>query len=470
MEWLATTISSGRTAIRFIQKRIAVLLQPISKDEDARRQELILNVILLTSIVFLAILDGTIIYNLATFEIPYDGVSLIPFTGILVLFSSLFILSKKGYSRIASYVLIGLYMLGTIYCGYRWGASLPATLLTTTLVIVASSILIGTRCGMIISIIMICILSLLGIHEYQILGPQPWKYLPISTTDIITYASIFLFITMLSWLSNKEIERSLHRAQKSEKELKKERDNLEITVALRTESLRQLQLEQMQYLSRSAEFGKLAQGLFHDLMTPLTSIGLGVNTLEQQVGQKELAELKQSINKTIEASRKMGSFMESVRKIMKHEQVSGPCNTAETLARLEKILGYKLRNAGVAIEVVQAEEINHDPLSIERILLNLISNSIDAYSGIIQNTNKVITISIIKKMNNAVIEITDRGSGIQAENIQRIFEPFFTTKSAEHGSGIGLATVKTLVTELGGTISVESKPNIGTKMSITLPN
>lgn len=484
MEWLNPIQPKVLLAARFVQKRVASCIRPKLTDEDSRRREFILNIILVTSIVLLTIFDTTVIYNLSIMGNSYEGVAFVPFTIILLIFVGLFVLSRMGYVRTSSYILVGLYLGGATYCGYSWGASLPATLLTTTLVIFASSVLIGTRAGMFISVAMVCILSLLGIHEYKVLGVQAWKYMTISTTDVITYSGIFFFITILSWLSNREVELSLKRARHSEQELKKERDNLEITVAERTESLKKIQLEQMNYLSRSAEFGKLSQGLFHDLMTPLTSISLGLDLLGK-TDSPEILHIRESVRKTVEASQKMGDFMTSVRKTIRYSQDKNSqdvlsesvCDVRSSFRHVTDILGYKIRNSEVSINLQinqnslpsnnETVVINKNPVYIERILLNLISNSIDSFENLESKINKTIGVSFNKSPVAISLSVSDNGCGIPSENLDKMFKPFFTTKDLSGGSGIGLATVKTIVEEdLGGKISAKSKMGEGTEILI----
>jgi signal transduction histidine kinase len=67
------------------------------------------------------------------------------------------------------------------------------------------------------------------------------------------------------------------------------------------------------------------------------------------------------------------------------------------------------------------------------------------------------------------IVFTDSGMGIPDENLEKIFDPFFTTKETGHGVGLGLAISYGIIKEHGGTISVESKVNIGTTFTIRLP-
>jgi signal transduction histidine kinase len=66
-----------------------------------------------------------------------------------------------------------------------------------------------------------------------------------------------------------------------------------------------------------------------------------------------------------------------------------------------------------------------------------------------------------------VLQVRDDGSGMADETLRRIFEPFFTTKA--QGTGLGLASVQSIVSQNGGTVDVESKPGEGTTFTIRLP-
>ncbi|NDK10825.1 MAG: HAMP domain-containing histidine kinase, partial [Armatimonadetes bacterium] len=67
------------------------------------------------------------------------------------------------------------------------------------------------------------------------------------------------------------------------------------------------------------------------------------------------------------------------------------------------------------------------------------------------------------------IDVQDTGVGIPPENLPKIMEPFFTTKAEGRGTGLGLAICKRIVSEHGGTLSVESEVGKGTTVSVTLP-
>jgi two-component system sensor histidine kinase HydH len=93
------------------------------------------------------------------------------------------------------------------------------------------------------------------------------------------------------------------------------------------------------------------------------------------------------------------------------------------------------------------------------LLYNLILNAIQSIVD-----SGTIEISVEENNDEIVIQVKDSGKGIPKENIETIFEPLFTTK--QHGTGLGLVSVKSIIESHGGTISVTSPPTIFT---ITLP-
>jgi hypothetical protein len=70
----------------------------------------------------------------------------------------------------------------------------------------------------------------------------------------------------------------------------------------------------------------------------------------------------------------------------------------------------------------------------------------------------------------ALIQVSDTGSGINEEALERLFQPFFTTKPKGQGTGLGLWTVYRILRQLGGGISVDSTPGKGTRFELLLPH
>ncbi|HQH44331.1 MAG TPA: ATP-binding protein, partial [Syntrophorhabdaceae bacterium] len=107
-----------------------------------------------------------------------------------------------------------------------------------------------------------------------------------------------------------------------------------------------------------------------------------------------------------------------------------------------------------------------DISAVRQVFTNVIKNAIDAVED---RSDAAITIRTFPLGRAISIEITDNGIGIPASIIEKVFEPFFTTKEVKKGIGLGLSLCKELLDEMGGAISVESTPRIGTTFFIKLP-
>lgn len=109
-----------------------------------------------------------------------------------------------------------------------------------------------------------------------------------------------------------------------------------------------------------------------------------------------------------------------------------------------------------------------DPGSYAQVLSNLIQNTvIHAFE---ENQEGHISISILRRENLIYIDVCDDGIGIDPKIMPHIFEPFFTTKRGYGGSGLGLHIVYNIVhQQLGGTISCESTPGLGSCFKVVLP-
>lgn len=103
-----------------------------------------------------------------------------------------------------------------------------------------------------------------------------------------------------------------------------------------------------------------------------------------------------------------------------------------------------------------------DERLLKSALLNLIANAIQAMPN-----GGTICVFVSRDNQNAIIQITDSGSGIAPENLKKLFTPFFTTK--EKGNGLGLAEVHKVIQIHSGTIEVDSEMDKGTTFTITLP-
>jgi len=123
---------------------------------------------------------------------------------------------------------------------------------------------------------------------------------------------------------------------------------------------------------------------------------------------------------------------------------------------------------GVAIK----EKFDHsiprlhwDINKMKQVFMNLLMNARQA----IGKNRGLIEVETRLENGNVIIKVSDTGCGIPPENLPRVFDPFFTTKPTGQGTGLGLSVSYGIITEHGGTISVDSEPGKGTVFTLTFP-
>ena len=323
-----------------------------------------------------------------------------------------------------------------------------------------------------------------SLHISQVSGESPSAANAgaFNAADGIIFAVILIFICAVIWLSNREIRISRIKSRDSEKFIESERISLEQKISERTAAFVQAEEQRLAELERNAEFGKLSQGLFHDLISPLSSVSLYAQNLDKKSVQNYSAQEKEMIQTVINSSKRMNSFMDSVKRSLGSGAVTERADLGKEIEIVRDILSYKARMAGVPIIIqmpkgtkeigaIGAENSGDSiilpiqPVRLHQLILNLVSNAIDACAD---KPDSTVTISVVKKLGALDLSVSDTGSGISKENQARLFKDQFTTKKG--GTGIGLKTVKTIVQkDLGGTIEVKSEEGKGTEFVVRIP-
>ncbi|MCF7834259.1 MAG: GHKL domain-containing protein [Candidatus Pacebacteria bacterium] len=461
-----------------MRKTIQKLIFPKAKNEDSKRKEFILNILLVSSIVLFVF--GILVNIFVSIARPdshaESSVGLMFLIFILGFFITLYKISRKGYPNISAYIFIGIFLVLAVFMSIKWGVDVNASLLLYALTIIMSSILISTKFSFVITgVITFCMFFINHIHTNDILSVnQYWRTEPWKNSDTIMTIIIFLSIATISWLSNKEIEKSLLRARKSEKILQEERDMLEVTVEKRTKELREAESEKVAQLYRFAEFGRLSSGLFHDLVNPLNAVSLNMEMAQnsKELG-KDIEYIKKYLDQAIVSSKRMENFIQAVRKQISKETEEKYFSIEENILQVLDILSYKAHANSVILKpnLKSDVQIFGDEMKWNQFTLNLITNAIDAYEEVESDKKEVLIATNIKNA-ELIFSVTDYGMGIPKENLQKIFEPFFSTKKEieTKGTGIGLSMTKDIIEKnFKGKISVQSDITKGTSFVVSIP-
>lgn len=215
-----------------------------------------------------------------------------------------------------------------------------------------------------------------------------------------------------------------------------------------------------------SSIGLLAAGVAHEVNTPLAVISTYAQMLAKQVsGDEHKSKLLEKIAKqTFRAS-------EIVNSLLNFSRTSAGEFTEIDLNRTVEETISLVRHQLERVQVRIALELHPDlPVirgnsgKLQQVFLNLVLNARDAMDG-----GGTLTVRTGAGQSAVLVEITDTGQGIAAENLQRIYDPFFTTKAARKGTGLGLSVSYGIVQEHGGSIEVQSRPGQGTTFHLEFP-
>ncbi|CAN5901818.1 hypothetical protein BH11MYX4_BH11MYX4_40960 [soil metagenome] len=231
-------------------------------------------------------------------------------------------------------------------------------------------------------------------------------------------------------------------------------------------------LEQLRHADRLRTVGTLASGIAHELGTPLNVV-----LLRARMMRKLGSEAAVAADVIVGQTEKMTGI---VRQLLDFARRKAPQRVAHDLqAVAEKtvsLLAPLARKSSVELELEPAAGAvlaDIDANQIEQALTNLVVNAVHASP---EGSRVTIRAAVTEEecpdgtsRRLARLEVTDRGSGIAAENMERLFEPFFTTKDVGHGTGLGLAVTLGIVQDHGGFMRAESKPGHGSAFAMLLP-
>ena len=228
--------------------------------------------------------------------------------------------------------------------------------------------------------------------------------------------------------------------------------------------------EALQRTEQLKMVGEWAAGLAHEIKNPLAGIKGSVEVLLQEPCISE--EDRSIVIKAVDEIKRIELLIKSLLNFAKPPQLQLMPTDVNDL--LDKTITFSLKHpvmsasSATPIKVlrdfdVRLPETMADPMQLQQVFLNLMFNAIEAMP---EGGALGVKTSYDAALNSIRISIADTGKGIEQSTLDQIFQPFFTTKSK--GSGLGLAISRRLVEEHGGDIYVESTPNKGTVVNISL--
>jgi PAS domain S-box-containing protein len=227
--------------------------------------------------------------------------------------------------------------------------------------------------------------------------------------------------------------------------------------------------------------GQLTGGIAHDFNNLLMVVMGNLQLIEQLVGSNEKA-LKR-IRAATEAAEKGSDLTRRMLAFSRQQTLQNKEITLNELVfKMQDMLNQAI-TAIVELKIIPGDDIwpiKADVTMLETAILNLAINARDAMKPnggklIIETRNRLLDAAYCASHEDVIpgeyveIAVTDTGSGISKENMEKVFQPFFTTKGPEAGSGLGLSMIYGFVKQSGGHVKIYSEIGHGTSVKLYLP-
>jgi signal transduction histidine kinase len=223
---------------------------------------------------------------------------------------------------------------------------------------------------------------------------------------------------------------------------------------------------------RMAYIGTLASGLAHEIRSPLNSLNLNMQMLEEEIVEQGPAALPTgrrllSITRSeIDRLERLATDFLAYAKPRPLELAEVPA--VQPLERLREVLAGEIEKRGARVAVEDRSNgarVRIDPAQVDQLLMNLAQNALAAAEE--AGRPPALTLTAWRRGAAVVLELLDNGVGIRPGEESKIFDLFYSTRKG--GTGLGLAIAQRIARAHGGKVSVKSAPGIGTAVSLELP-
>ena len=238
------------------------------------------------------------------------------------------------------------------------------------------------------------------------------------------------------------------------------KERLEMERKLRDAQEKLLQSEKL------AAMGELTSQIAHELNNPLYGIMNTLELLKTEVSPQN--KRRKVLDMALSETERLAELLRKMLRFSKpDEEEKQPTDINEILDEILLLVGKQLQENSIRVSRSFEDNLENVYASrnqLRQVFLNMIANARHAMPD-----GGTLTIKTMAKGKNIYIEITDTGTGIKEEDIDKIFDPFFTTKESIKDVGIGLSLCNEFIEGHDGDIKVSSQWGSGTTFTISLP-
>ncbi len=313
-------------------------------------------------------------------------------------------------------------------------------------------------------------------------------------TALASWATVIALIPLtpklLSMRSPVELAREVEQRKHAQEQLRLANESLEERVAKRTAELeaanaalkeeiaereraeKELRRKTRELEALSREMENFAYVASHDLQEPLRKINGFAQLVQEHLGDRLDQDGRDYLDRMVRASDRMNVMVKDLLLLSRaggEAVMQQPVDLNRVMQRVNVDLEPAIAESGATLEVGELPTVRANPLQMEQVFLNLISNAIKY-----REEDRPVRIDITAAPGEAGytrISITDNGIGFDPAQAERIFQPFQRLHSQREypGTGMGLPICRKIVERLGGEITAEGRPGKGSTFHFTLP-
>jgi PAS domain S-box-containing protein len=226
-------------------------------------------------------------------------------------------------------------------------------------------------------------------------------------------------------------------------------------------------------ITRHTTMGAMTASIAHELRQPLGSLVTNANAGLRWLNRAEpdLAEVSAALKRIVGNGNRAGAVIDGIRSMfLKDLGERGPVNLNDLIEEVLGIFRGELERHRVLLESKLCDQlptIIAERTQLQQVVLNLVTNAVDAMSSVADRKRILIVRSEMTESDHVLITVEDSGTGIELSNASQVFDSFFTTKA--QGMGMGLSICRTIIESHGGQLWFSARSPHGSSFSAKLP-